>query len=309
MYGGSNDLSTLEKEFKDTISRNSSGRNAVNSPVPVLPSVRAVPPRGTLAYLQYKCTESQRPPPYWTKITPKKSLKDWNLQEKSGNYYFLTPDQQTYNCIENAFQNTIGHTNAQVVSIQRIENASLFMKYGDECQRLFRKVTVEGTFKSPDEIPQSNGPVKVMTFLNKQVTKHTHSEINEYYFFHATKPDLVNVICGQGLDSRLANTRGRLGTGVYGAEEANKSHQYAGCDQQNRYPMFLIRMGLGDIFLTQKENRFKRPPCKVCTTNVCLKHQELHDSVMANGGAFSHREFVVYDRNQSYPEYLIWYTV
>lgn len=210
------------------ITQSRSGRNAVNSPVPVLPSVRAVPPRGTLAYLQYKCTESQRPPPYWTKITLKKSLKDWNLQEKSGNYYFLTPDQQTYNCIENAFQNTIGHTNAQVVSIQRIENASLFVKYGDECQRLFRKVTVEGTFKSPDEIPQSNGPVKVMTFLNKQVTKHTHSEINEYYFFHATKPDLVNVICGQGLDSRLANTRGRLGTGVYGAEEANKSHQYAG---------------------------------------------------------------------------------
>lgn len=67
-----------------------------------------------------------------------------------------------------------------------------------------------------------------MSFLNQQFKEYTHSEINEYYFFHATKPDLVNVICGQGLDSRLANERGRLGTGVYGAEEANKSHQYAG---------------------------------------------------------------------------------
>lgn len=210
------------------ITQSRSGRNAINSPVPVSPAVRSVPPRGTPAYLQYKCTESQRTPSYWTKITPEKSLKDWNLQEKSGKYYFLTPDQQTYNCIENAFQSTIGHTNAQVVSIQRIENASLFMKYGDECQRLFRKVTVEGTFTPPDRIPLSYGPVKVMSFLNQQFKDHTHSEINEYYFFHATKPDLVNVICGQGLDSRLANERGRLGTGVYGAEEANKSHQYAG---------------------------------------------------------------------------------
>lgn len=88
-----------------------------------------------------------------------------------------------------------------------------------------------------------------------------------------------------------------------------RNYFFTGCDQQNRYPMFLVRMGLGDIFLTRREVRFKRPPCKVCTTNVCLNHQELHDSVMANGGVFSNREFVVYDRNQSYPEYLIWYTV
>lgn len=102
------------------------------------------------------------------------------------------------------------------------------MKYSDECQRLFRKVTVEGTFIPPDNIPQSWGPVKVMGYLGQQVTNHTHSEINENYFFHATKPRFVNVICGQGLDSRLANEKGKLGSGIYGAEEANKSHHYAG---------------------------------------------------------------------------------
>ena len=72
--------------------------------------------------------------------------------------------------------------------------------------------------------------------------------------------------------------------------------------------MFLVRMSLGDIFMTQADTPdLKRPPCKVCTTNVCINHQELYDSVMANGGDFEHREFVIYDRYQSYPEYLIWY--
>lgn len=186
----------------------------------------STPPRGTPAYLQYKCIEPPRTPSYWTKITPQITLKDWHPREFE-NFYSLDLDKHTYNCIANAFLRTIRQVNAQVVSIERIENASLFMKYREECQRLFRKVSVEGTFTPLDRISQL-GQVKVMEFLNQQVTNDIHSEINEYYFFHATKADHVDVICGQGLDSRLANTKGRLGTGVYGAEEANKSHQYAG---------------------------------------------------------------------------------
>lgn len=33
----------------------------------------------------------------------------------------------------------------------------------------------------------------------------------------------------------------------------------------------------------------------------------MYDSVMVNGGSFLDREFVVYDRNQVYLEYFIWY--
>ena len=73
-------------------------------------------------------------------------------------------------------------------------------------------------------------------------------------------------------------------------------------------PMFLIRMCLGDVYLTGSGGGFRRPPCKKCSNPTCTTHQALYDSVVANGGAFSDREFVVYDRNQTYPEYIIWYT-
>ncbi|XP_061184934.1 uncharacterized protein LOC133192948 [Saccostrea echinata] len=306
LYGGSSDLPKLEMAFKDEINQaNSSGKS---SPVPSAPNrprnVQSIPQRGTKAYLDYKYREALRTPPYWTKYTSDKKLKGWNLQVKSGKFHLENIDQVTHRSIGNALKRTLG--NAQIVSIQRLENVELFLKYGEECQRLFRKASVEGNFTTLDKIPQSRGPVKVMGSLDPSMTKHTHSEINEYYFFHATKSQYVDVICSQGLDSRLAAS-GRLGAGVYGAEVASKSHQYAGCDNQNRYPMFLVRMSLGDIYLTNSGGNYKRPPCKICTNPVCVTHQEIHDSVVANGGAFSDREFVVYDRNQSYPEYLIWY--
>lgn len=62
--------------------------------------------------------------------------------------------------------------------------------------------------------------------IDPSMTQHTYPEINEYYFFHGTDAQHVNAICSQGLDSRLAGS-GRLGSGVYGAEEAVKSAGYA----------------------------------------------------------------------------------
>lgn len=71
--------------------------------------------------------------------------------------------------------------------------------------------------------------------------------------------------------------------------------------------MFLIRMCLGDVYLTGQGGNFKRPPTKTNSSKGGGTQQDMYDSVMANGGSFSDREFVVYDRNQAYPEYLIWY--
>ena len=52
-------------------------------------------------------------------------------------------------------------------------------------------------------------------------------EINEGYFFHGTKPDVVeNVIC-QGLDIRMAGTA-VLGRAIYLAESSTKADQYTG---------------------------------------------------------------------------------
>lgn len=152
-------------------------------------------------------------------------MKDWNLQVKSGAAHLESVDQSTYRSIRAAFKSSMGQS--KIVSIQRIENVVLFLKYSDECQRLFRKAVVEGDFVPLQKVRNSTGTAKTMQHLDQTMHDNTHPEINEYYFFHGTKPHCVSVITGQGLDNRLAGP-GLLGTGVYGAEDAAKSSSYTG---------------------------------------------------------------------------------
>ena len=75
--------------------------------------------------------------------------------------------------------------------------------------------------------------------------------------------------------------------------------------------MFLVRMILGDSYLNTNliSQKFRRPPCANmkhlrddCTT---YSHGSF-DSVIGQSRTF--REFVVYEKDQSYPEYLITYS-
>ncbi|XP_061184931.1 uncharacterized protein LOC133192944 [Saccostrea echinata] len=300
LYSGSPDLNQLKKAFKDEMTTpghrvSKAGKSASVEHF----SQYSEPKRGTEAWLAWKYREDLRTPKYWTKYTDTKKLKHWNL----GGSSFEKVDQVTKSSISNALKKSVQVKT--IVSIQRLENVGLFQKYGDECQRLFRKASMAGNFTPLDKVQNSLGPVRVMKYLDQSLTKHTYPEINEYFFFHGTKPNAVNLICEQGLDSRLGG--GRLGVGVYGAEMASKSHGYTGTNSKGERPMFLVRMCLGDVFLTNVDTNFRRAPCKKCSNAQCTSHQEMYDSVVANGGAFSDREFVVYDRNQSYPEFLIWY--
>jgi hypothetical protein len=45
--------------------------------------------------------------------------------------------------------------------------------------------------------------------------------------FHGTKPDVVDGVVNQGLDSRLGG-KGLFGSGIYLAESSTKADQYAG---------------------------------------------------------------------------------
>ena len=98
------------------------------------------------------------------------------------------------------------------------------MKYSVESQRLFRKVYAETFFHHLSKV--TSRTATSTDRLDKSLQDHLYGEINEFYVFHGTKADVVNVILNQGLDSRLASG-GLLGQGVYGAEDSGKSHGYA----------------------------------------------------------------------------------
>eukprot|EP01119_Soliformovum_irregulare_P014845 TRINITY_DN4097_c0_g1_i1.p1 TRINITY_DN4097_c0_g1~~TRINITY_DN4097_c0_g1_i1.p1 ORF type:complete len:497 (-),score=101.57 TRINITY_DN4097_c0_g1_i1:89-1579(-) len=156
---------------------------------------------------------------------------------------------------------------------------------------------------------------------------------NEYQMFHGTRPEVADILKKKGFDERVASTNGMFGAGLYFAENSSKSNQYVPCPQCGKgaiftpdvcrckepilYSMFLCRVLLGDMHIAINYNSKKykgtdlrwpvrRPP------PISEDSFELYDSVMGeskeNGGdVLQYREFIVYDRYQVYPEYLIYY--
>ena len=115
------------------------------------------------------------------------------------------------------------------------------------------------------------------------------TDLNEFCLFHGTLHEHVDSICEGGFDERVSKLEGLYGGGVYFAEDSCKAHQYAkrgGC-------VFLCRVVLGDVYYTKsKMAGVRRPP-------------KNKDSVVADYN--KHREFVVYDRHQVYPVFILYY--
>ncbi|XP_076118299.1 protein mono-ADP-ribosyltransferase PARP15-like [Mytilus galloprovincialis] len=296
IFGGTNDWSSVEQAYTSEVTTTGKGAAVSIAQTAPLPT----PKRGTRAYLAHKYREEPRTPSYWTHFLNTKTIKEWNTTQKGNPYKVSSVDQKTYKSISRAFNNTGGST---IVRIERIENILLFEQYTQECQRTFRKAYVTQACTPLKDVQQSTGIAVTMKHLDKEMTNHLHDEINECYLFHGTKVAVVDVITQQGLDSRLASS-GLLGTGVYAADTAAKSTGYTDQNQSGERKMFLMRVCLGDIFITKTCNKYKRPPCKTCGNDFCTTHPELYDSVVAE---FNMRELVVYDSSKCYPEYLITY--
>lgn len=145
---------------------------------------------------------------------------------------------------------------------------------------------------------------------------HLKRAINETLLFHgpSQKKDILNSICKQGIDDRIS-TKGMFGAGCYFAEDAVKSDQYV--NEPGTCYLLCCRVILGDYYTCYsptKENidptRTRRPPALPSSPTV------LHNSLLAECSRTNpdkscalqrFREFVIYDRGQIYPEFLIAY--
>ena len=136
---------------------------------------------------------------------------------------------------------------------------------------------------------------------------------NERLLFHGTKKEGVDVICNRGFDERVSRLDGLFGPGCYFAENSSKSDEYV--PPGPKQYMFLCRVLLGSPFVTTTPQKdMRRPPCveRHCSNPKCAHAQ--HDSLLAPCRALDakaclerFREFVVYNGDQAYPEFLIEY--
>lgn len=129
--------------------------------------------------------------------------------------------------------------------------------------------------------------------------------VNEAILFHGTKAIAAEKITSDDFRIDLAGTSaGTLyGRGIYLAENCTKADEYSQPDPATGlYTMLLCRATLGQLLYTAEVN----PDPRNCE-QACLRgafHSVLGDRKACRG---TYREFVVFDEDQVYPNYVVRY--
>ncbi|XP_058630360.1 protein mono-ADP-ribosyltransferase PARP12-like [Onychostoma macrolepis] len=121
-------------------------------------------------------------------------------------------------------------------------------------------------------------------------------DVTEKQLFHGTDSTHLDAICHNNFDWRICGTHGTAyGKGSYFARDAKYSHSYT--KDSGTRSMFVCRILVGSY--TKGESSYLRPPSKDGGDTV------FYDSCVND--VFDPSIFVVFEKHQIYPEYLIEY--
>lgn len=191
------------------------------------------------------------------------------------------------------------YTGLQVVKVEQIESPQLWMIY-----QLRKVKLVDDVLKK--KCPETPSPSLAKT----EIASYDHSwmpksglltEVNEVFLFHGTKPDIADKVIETGFEERLASLGGLYGAGAYFAEKSSKSDQYTSDDGNGNHHMFLARVALGAHV---KETHAHCNNIRILE-EIPGGTGVRYSSLLGLKGA--HREFIVFDGGQAYPEFLITY--
>ena len=197
------------------------------------------------------------------------------------------------------------YSRLSVVRVQRIESPALYRRYIAACDAIRVK---RGTLP-PASLPAS----EVDGWYGEDRRYVEQAEVGEKWLFHGTSADSVSKIVRDGFDMRLSG--GLFGFGSYFAENADKADQYAR-SSTGEFPLFLCRVALGGCVATaERRDGVRRPPCIEGHYDGGTRCDHIRaDSIVAlcqrkdgRGCVASHREYVVYDLHQAYPQFLLTY--
>jgi len=192
----------------------------------------------------------------------------------------------------------------KMVQVTRIENSDLWKRYlsgryAVRSKRLHRCVPIAAY----------GGEAVTLPFLFSENKRSLSPGINEVYLFHGTTPGGATGISKNGFSLSYSGTRAgsMYGSGVYLAECSSKSDEYAGDDSagvyKGLYCLLLCRAVLGEVLNLpvggDAVHQTIRTGVESGAFDSCLGNRE------ASVGTY--REFVVYQEDQVYPEYLVIY--
>ncbi|XP_038161431.1 protein mono-ADP-ribosyltransferase PARP12-like [Cyprinodon tularosa] len=139
---------------------------------------------------------------------------------------------------------------------------------------------------------------KVFQWQKDQMQKRNGGKnVDEKFLFHGTEDHLVDAICDQNFDWRMCGVHGTAyGKGSYFARDASYSDKYSRVGRSLNKIMFVARVLVGEY--TKGRSSYVRPPTKPGS-------KAFYDSCVDSVSNPS--IFVIFEKQQIYPEYLIKY--
>lgn len=183
----------------------------------------------------------------------------------------------------------------ETVRQELIGDDSDFQQYGVD--------TIVTAADAPKAAAGSDTVEEVSARLAADFAEPLLPEVNEVFLFHGTNEDAAHKITTGNVRVNLAgsNTGTLYGRGVYFAESATKSDEYTWPINGVRH-MLLCRVILGRVLYSDS----KETDPRACE-GACLGgkyHSVLGDRKKVRG---TFREFVVFDEEQVYPNYILDY--
>ncbi|KAF7667404.1 hypothetical protein LDENG_00063480 [Lucifuga dentata] len=172
------------------------------------------------------------------------------------------------------------------------------MKEYSMIERLFKQTMPHTTIIKIQRI-QNPSLWKVFQWQKEQMKlRNGGKPVNQQYVFHGTDESLIEAICEQNFDWRVSGVHGTLyGRGSYFARDASYSNKYVKARKGMNKIMFVALILVGEY--TKGNVRYVRPPAKGTSNNLydsCVD-SETNPSI-----------FVIFEKQQIYPEYLIEYS-
>mmetsp|Transcript_28734 Transcript_28734/g.82195 ORF Transcript_28734/g.82195 Transcript_28734/m.82195 type:complete len:487 (-) Transcript_28734:57-1517(-) len=248
--------------------------------------------------------EESRVPKYWKltrHLAGSVDLQDVTRDEQAAVQSLL---DSTFRKITTRDRRTEIPERLKLVQVQRIENCNLWKKYASGRYAIRNKRPHKCTSAST-----FGGEVLTMQSLPKENQKSTTPRINEVYLWHGTSPAGAMGISKDGFSLRYSGTKtgSMYGNGVYFAECSSKSDEYATDDvdgiYRGLYCLLLCRVCLGELLHLQVGGEATHSLIKTAMED------QAYDSVLGDRKASvgTYREFVIYQEDQVYPEYLVLY--
>ncbi|CAE8673142.1 unnamed protein product [Polarella glacialis] len=146
--------------------------------------------------------------------------------------------------------------------------------------------------------------LKTMGQLPQDARYQSDLDANDAWLFHGTNDEAAGqIIRGDFRIDKAGSNAGTLfGKGIYLAESCSKSDEYSGEDEEGLRCMLLCRATLGNVYYCDEPTPDPNMLVRSCVSGNY--HSDLGDREKLHN---TFREFVVYDDDQVYPEYLFYY--